>query len=281
MTTDKELAMTSATTPRNWLAELDGSRARLLEAARSGRLEATALRRLADHEAVYAFDLHPLPRDPAEHLTAAHAWTRPYLERLPDHDPSVEVFIKDLDGDDGRSYTPRKPLRRVFDHALDHLNQIEQWIAWQDDGVVPVPTDGWTSSMVTLSEDHSPLSVAELDAWLWRIDLVVQMTARRAAGLNPAQLDWVPSGGGWTLRRTLYHLARAERFYAVWLDEALPEETAARYAEGSRRLRERLQVALAAPPSDDALYTNDTGELMTPAQIAEAVLMTERQLVTA
>ena len=29
------------------------------------------------------------------------------------------------------TYTPRKTLRRVLDHALDHLNQIDQWLAWQ------------------------------------------------------------------------------------------------------------------------------------------------------
>ncbi len=29
------------------------------------------------------------------------------------------------------TYTPRKILRRVLDHALDHLNQIDQWLAWQ------------------------------------------------------------------------------------------------------------------------------------------------------
>lgn len=271
--------MTSAATDCDRLAALDAPRERLLADAEAGRLNPTALRKLADHEAAYALDLHPLPRDVAAHMTAAHAWTRPYLERLPGHDPSTEVLIEDVDGDEGRSYTPRKTLRRVLDHALDHLNQIEQWVAWQAEGAVPVPTDGWVGSFETLDEDHAPLSAAELAAWLWRIDLTVQMVARRAAQLGAAQLDWAPPDGGWTLRRTLYHLARAERFYAVWLDEALPEQPMARYAEGSRRLRERLRLVLAAPASDGMIYTNDSGAIVAPSHIADEVLAAERRLL--
>src|SRR5215813_2928705 len=48
------------------------------------------------------------------------------------------------------TYTPRKVLRRVLDHFLDHLNQIDQWLAWRRDGIVPTPTDGWVPSTVTL-----------------------------------------------------------------------------------------------------------------------------------
>lgn len=271
--------MASALTERDWLAELDMSRERLIEASRAGVVPPAVLRKLADHEAAYALDLHPLPRDPAAHLAATHVWTRPYLERLPTHDPSTEVFIVDHDGDEGRSYTPRKPLRRVLDHALDHLNQIDQWLAWQDDGIEPAPTDGWAGSFVTLAEDHAPLSKSELDAWLWRIDLTVQMTVGRAARLSPAQLDWSPPDGGWPLRRTLYHLGRAERLYSVWLDEALPEGVPDRYAEGSRRLRERLTAALAVPLPNDMVYVDDSGLSLTPTQIADEVLSAERALL--
>src|SRR3989442_10307922 len=62
------------------------------------------------------------------------------------------------------TYTPRKPLRRVLDHALDHLNQIDQWQRWRREGVVPIPTDGWAPSTVTLPEDRLPLTAAGLDA---------------------------------------------------------------------------------------------------------------------
>ena len=58
------------------------------------------------------------------------------------------------------TYTPRKVLRRVLDHSLDHLNQIEQWLRWRRDGLVPTPTDGWVPSTVTLrsSPAASPIT---------------------------------------------------------------------------------------------------------------------------
>ena len=73
-----------------------------------------------------------------------------------DHDPATEVSLSD-GGDFTYTFTPRKVLRRVFDHALDHLNQIDQWLVWQEDGVASVPTDGWVGSSVTLDEDILPL----------------------------------------------------------------------------------------------------------------------------
>src|SRR2546427_9599735 len=63
------------------------------------------------------------------------------------------------------------PYTTLFrSHALDHLNQIDQWQQWRRDGVVPTPTDGWVPSTVTVPEDRLPLTAADLDAWLWRID---------------------------------------------------------------------------------------------------------------
>src|SRR5262249_57139013 len=72
-------------------------------------------------------------------------------------DPSRRTRI-DYTVVESYTYTPRKPLRRVLDHALDHLNQIDQWQQWRRDGVVPTPTDGWVSSTVTVPEDRLPLT---------------------------------------------------------------------------------------------------------------------------
>lgn len=243
--------MTSATVHRDWVTELDQSRERVLAAADTGRLGARELRQLADHEAALALDLEPMPADPAANLEAAHAWTRPYLERLTAHDPSTEVFIEDLDGEEGRSYTPRKPLRRVLDHALDHLNQIDQWLAWQVGGAVPSPTDGWVGSFVTLPEDHAPLSAAELEAWLWRIDLVIGMTAGRAG------------------RAVLFSLPR----------RAFAGRPPPRYVEASRRLRGRLHAALVIPTAGTMINVGPEGGILTPAQIAETALSEEQMLL--
>src|SRR2546426_11791439 len=80
-------------------------------------------------------------------------------------------------------FRSRKALRRVLDHALDHLNQIDQWLVWQRDGVVPTPTDGWVGSSVTLPGDLLPLSSSDLDAWLWRVD-----QDRKSTRLNSSHL---------------------------------------------------------------------------------------------
>jgi hypothetical protein len=99
------------------------------------------------------------------------------------------------------TYTPQKPLRRVLDHALDHLNQIDQWQRWRHEGVVPVPTDGWVPSTVTLPEDRLPPTAADLDAWLWRIDQAMLLLTHRAAALSDDDPHWQPPGRGMSAPR--------------------------------------------------------------------------------
>lgn len=221
------------------LALLAASRAEVLARVHAGRLAGAVVRTLADSAASLALTLSPMPIDPVAHVAAAHARACPYLERLADHDPAVAV----AGGAPGYTYTPRKVLRRVLDHALDHLDQIEQWRHWRCDGVVPVPADGWAGSTTTFAEDHASLSRDELAAWLWRIDRAVAAVVARAGRLSAEELDWRPTtdADGWSLRRMLHHLAYVELFYVVWLDAALPEGPVARYAEASRRLETRLR----------------------------------------
>src|SRR6185295_8607472 len=150
---------------------LEASRDRLLKTAANDGIvlaHATATR------AVAAWTLAPAPQDPARHVETAHAQARRHLVRLTRHDPAREVLAVMTDElffrlTDARPapltapagvtrfvYTPRKALRRVLDHALDHLNQIDQWLAWQRHGVIPTPTDGWVPSTVTLPDDRLP-----------------------------------------------------------------------------------------------------------------------------
>jgi len=130
---------------------LDRSRDRVLATAPAGEVvlaHATAIR------AVGAWTLAPAHREPARHVEAAHAEARQHLARLTAHDPAREVVAVMTDelftrltdarpapltapaGVGRYTYTPRKSLRRVLDHALDHLNQIDQWTTWQRHGVV-------------------------------------------------------------------------------------------------------------------------------------------------
>lgn len=265
--------MTIAVTRQDWLARLDTSRAQVL--VHATHLDGARVRDLAHREVRLALAALPMPLDAAEHLRAAHACARSYLQRLCTHNPTMEVAASAP----GYTYTPRKILRRVLDHALDHLNQIDQWLDWQRNGTAPTPTDGWVGSTVTLGEDRAPLSAAELDAWLWRIDLAVGMVAQRAGRLTTDQLDWLPPDGGWSLRRTLHHLAATELFYSVWLDEPLPDEPPARYAEANRRLHARLAEVLARPAWEDVGLFDGDALPTTPERLAQEALEAEQALL--
>jgi hypothetical protein len=164
-----------------------------------------------------------------------------------------------------------------LDHALDHLNQIEQWLTWREEGVTPTPTDGWASSAQTLAEDQAPLSPAELNAWLWRIDVTVGLLAQRAQTLTAEQLEWRPPAGGWTLRQLLRHVASAERYYVVWLDDTFCEEPVARYREANHRFASQVRQVLAHPPQEgEALLSRGTAPT-TAEQVAEALLAAEQR----
>jgi hypothetical protein len=274
---------------------LDRSRDRILAITPAGEVvlaHATAIR------AVAAWTLAPAHREPARHVEAAHADARRHLARLMAHDPAREVvavmtdelFARLTDAQPapltapagvGRyTYTPRKSLRRVLDHALDHLNQIDQWTAWQRHGTVPTPTDGWVPSTITLPEDLLPLSSADLDAWLWRIDQAVRLVVQRTDALTPAELDWLPPDGGWPLRRVLHHLARSERLYAAALDEAMPDVDAAhRYLEACRRLEQAERAAAERRGDASVVYPGLYGVLHTPSDVETLVLTIEGELL--
>ena len=277
------------------LIALDTLRHHVLKTAADGGIvlaHATAARMVG------AWTLAPAPRDPVRHLEAAHAQARSHLARLTTHDPSREVpaaMTKELfsrltdarpapltapSGVGRYTYTPRKALRRVLDHALDHLNQIDQWLAWQRYGVVPTPTDGWVPSTVTLPDDRLPLAPADLDAWLWRVDQATRLVVQRAAGLTEAELDWLPPDGGWPLRRVLHHLARSERLYAAALDEALPvEDPPRRYEEACRRLGEVVRAGTHRGEDASIVYAGLYGVLQSREEVVDWVLAIERDLL--
>src|SRR5204863_6347927 len=91
---------------------------------------------------VATWTLDPAPSDPASHLEQTHTRGRRHLRRLLDQPAGAEVrspmtnqlFARLTQSPDpikrrridytsvtSYTYTPRKPLRRVLDHALDHL----------------------------------------------------------------------------------------------------------------------------------------------------------------
>lgn len=274
---------------------LDLSKQQVLKTITDGGIvlaHATAARMVAAHT------LTPASRDPVRHFQEAHAQARTHLARLTVHDPSHEIpsfmtnelFSRLTDAQPrplvapvgvGRyTYTPRKVLRRVLDHALDHLNQIDQWLAWQRDGLVPTPTDGWVGSSVTLPGDLLHLSSSDLDAWLWRIDQAARLVRQRAGELTEAELDWPPPDGGWPLRRVLHHLARCERLYAASIDEALPgDDPTCRYEEACRRLDATLRTAATGGEDASIVFAGLYGVLQSREQVVDWVLTIESELL--
>ena len=271
-----ELRLLDMVSTTSWLAELTASRDRTLTSA--SRSDPAALVSLADLEGFGALNLEPMPTDPLRHLHVGFAKTRPYLERLTQHDATR---TRDISERDGYVYpmTPRKILRRVLDHTLDHMNQLEQWIDWQSDGVAPQPTDGWAPSGTTFDEDHVPLSEVELAAWLWRIDRAVDLLIHRAAQLTQSQIMWQPPDGSWTLHRVLHHVARWYG-YAVWLDEALPDDPKARYVEANQRFLSCVaQLEQSPPPADHGFYRN-AGRHFSLEEMIDDVLAAEKEVQT-
>lgn len=262
----------------HWLEQIAASRERTLTWARTGEADHAALRSVADFEAFSALHLVPMPIDPVAHLRVGYAKTRTYLERLALHDPAHIVSIS---ASDGYVYpmTPRKILRRVLDHALDHFNQIDQWIDWREQGIVPIPTDGWTPAGVTLAEDLISVTDTELSAWLWRIDRVMDLLIHRAAQLTADELNWQPPDGGWDLRRVLHDVAYGYG-YAAWLDEALPEEVMARYGEANQRLCIALNRLRDLPPEPGFGFYLGVGRPFTVADAVHEVFAVEAHLQT-
>jgi hypothetical protein len=168
----------------------------------------------------------------------------------------------------------------VLDHALDHLNQIDQWLTWRRNGIVPTPTDGWVSSTETLPDDRLPLAERDLGAWLWRIDQAAQLLRQRASALTPDELDWAPPDGGWPLRRVLHHVARSELLYSTAIDEALPSaDPETRYLEACRRLGEAVRETSGRGQDPSVVYAGLYGVLRTPDEVIGDVVTIEGELL--
>src|SRR2546425_2057647 len=133
-----------------WTEALGVSRERVLSAARTGRHREALLAHATAGRIVAAWTLDPAPRDPATHVEATHARTRRHLERLLEKpagaevrspmtsqlytrltqpaDPSRRTRI-DYTVVESYTYTPRKPLRRVYVYdstrSEEHTSELQ------------------------------------------------------------------------------------------------------------------------------------------------------------
>jgi hypothetical protein len=107
----------------------------------------------------------------------------------------------------GSAWTPNKALRRIADHLIDHLCQIEARPAVE----MPVP-DLWRGRAVTLESDWSRFTEQDLDEATARIRRLAQVVAWCLRSLCA---EWDSDAGSeWTLRTIAEHLAEASAAYS-------------------------------------------------------------------
>jgi hypothetical protein len=110
---------------------------------------------------------------------------------------------------DGRpnTWTPAKALRRITDHLVDHLHQVEALLAG-----APALPDTWHGRLVTLDSDWARFTEADYDEACSRLRRLGRWYVLRYAAAGPAAWD-EPRGGEWTLREIAEHVAGV-RYYA-------------------------------------------------------------------
>jgi hypothetical protein len=109
------------------------------------------------------------------------------------------------DGD--RIYTPHKAVRRIADHLVDHLAEVEALLA----GVETQP-DAWHGSLLTLDSDWARFTEGDRDEAYQRLPRLARTFALRLAAAGPDAWD-APRGEHWTLRGIADHLTGV-RWYA-------------------------------------------------------------------
>jgi hypothetical protein len=144
-------------------------------------------------------------RHPAVVVTAMVTHVLDLASTWPDWDGQpIEVAVQ---GEPSRIYTPHKAIRRVADHLVDHLAEIEARLAGRE----PEP-DGWHASAITTAADLAPFTVADLEEASSRLVRLALIWDARLRSLTDAQLDQAYPDA-WTARQVAFHVAGSD-FYA-------------------------------------------------------------------
>jgi hypothetical protein len=99
-----------------------------------------------------------------------------------------------------RVYTPHKALRRVADHLIDHLAQMEARVA----GVPDLP-DRWHGSYMTTPADNAPITPEDLQEAESRLSRLAQIWQLRLESMSPEQLD-DGDETRWSIREIVFHV---------------------------------------------------------------------------
>ena len=106
--------------------------------------------------------------------------------------------------DDDRTFTPHKAVRRIADHLVDHLAEVEALLAG-----VPTQPDEWHASALTSAADLAPFSAEDVREAEQRLQRLGRTFALRYAALDPSEWD-KDRTPNWTLRQIAEHLTELD-----------------------------------------------------------------------
>jgi hypothetical protein len=110
---------------------------------------------------------------------------------------------------DGREMTPLKAIRRVTDHVIDHLAEIQSRCT----GHAPLP-DNWHHSTYTTNADRAPFGPADLNEARERLLRLSQLWRITVEPIPPEMLD-AAFPGQMTLRELAAHTAGSKVYANV------------------------------------------------------------------
>lgn len=144
-------------------------------------------------------------RHPAEVVTSMVEHVLNLAATWPKWNGTPNIVV--VEGEAPRTYTPHKAVRRVTDHLIDHLAELEA----RATGRKPEP-DSWHGSLVTTEAELAPFTIEDFDEARSRLRRLAFIWDVRLRSLTDAQLDHV-DGDSWTLRQVAFHVSESA-FYA-------------------------------------------------------------------